>query len=127
MKANQSDSDESSLDGDEEIEEMTNLFLMAKEDNSSSDEDEEVYYLYNFNELQDAFDDLTRKFEKLGSKHTTLKNNFLKLEAKVITLEKENEVLMNEKSVLKKIVDNFLFIATKLSNEKENLEKLLGS
>ena len=51
MKATWSDSDGLSSDGDEEIEEMANLCLMKKEDNSLSDEDEEVYDLYTFNEL----------------------------------------------------------------------------
>ena len=32
-----------------------------------------------------------------------------------------------KKTVLKKSVDDFSFIATKLTNRKENLEKLLGS
>ena len=77
--------------------------------------------------MQDAFDDLTSKFEKLGRRHIALKKKFLKLEAKVKTLEKENEVLMNEKYVLKKSVDDFSSIVTKLTNRKKNLEKLLGS
>ena len=34
---------------------------------------------------------------------------------------------MNKKYVFKKSVDDFSFIATKLTNKKENLEKLLGS
>ena len=49
MKTTWSDSDESSSKEDEEIEEMTNLCLMAKEDDSLSDEDDEIY---------DTFDEL---------------------------------------------------------------------
>ena len=51
MAATWSDSDGSSSKEDEEIEEISNLCLMAKEENSSSDEDEEVYDLYTFDEL----------------------------------------------------------------------------
>ena len=39
--------------------EMANLCLMAKEEGDSSNEDEEVYDLYTFDELQEAFDDLS--------------------------------------------------------------------
>ena len=35
--------------------------------------------------------------------------------------------MIEEKSILKKTADDFSFIATKLTNGKENLEKLLGS
>ena len=45
MKATWSDSDQSSSKEDEEIEKMTNLCLMAKKNDSSSDKDEEVYNL----------------------------------------------------------------------------------
>ena len=100
---------------------------MAKEEEDSSNEDEEVYDLYTFDELQEAFDDHSSKFEKLGSKHIALKRNFSKLEAKVKELEEEKEVLIEEKSILKKTADDFSLIATKLTNGKENLEKLLGS
>ena len=100
---------------------------MAKEEGDSRNEDEEVYDLYTFDELQEAFDDLSSKFEKLGSKHIALKRNFSKLETKVKELEKEKEMLIEEKSTLKKTADDFSFIATKLTNGKENLEKLLGS
>ena len=127
MAATWSDSDESSSEEDEEIEEMVNLSLMAKEEEESSNEDEEVYDLYTFDELQEAFDDLSSKFEKLGSKYIALKRNFSKLEAKVKALEKEKEILIEEKSVLKKNADDFSLIATKLTNGKENIEKLLGS
>ena len=51
---------------------------MAREDNSSSDEDEEVYDLYIFYELQDAFDDSRNKFEELGSRQIALKKEFFK-------------------------------------------------
>ena len=98
MKATWNDSDESSSEVDEEIEEMTNLCLMAKKDDLSSDEDEEVYNLYTFDELQDAFNDLNSKFEVLGSRHVELKIKFSKLKATLKTLEKKNEVLMNEKN-----------------------------
>ena len=80
MKATWSDSDEPSSEDDEQIEEMANLCLMAKEDNSSSDEDDEIYDLYTFDKLQDAFDDLGSKFEDFGSRHIALKKNFSKLE-----------------------------------------------
>ena len=126
MKATWSDSDESSTDEEEEVEEMANLCLMAKEENSSSD-DEEVNDLYTFDELQDAFDDLSSKFEKLGFKHIALKRSFSKLEVKVSILEKEKETLIKENNDLKKKAEDSLFIATKLTNGKENLEKLLGS
>ena len=127
MTATWSDGDESSSEEDEKIEEISNLCLMAKEEEVSSDEDEEVYDLYTFDELQEAFDDLSSKFEKLSSKHIALKRNFSKLKAKVKALEKEKEILIEEKFVLKKTADDFSLIATKLTNEKENLEKLLGS
>ena len=42
-------------------------------------------------------------------------------------LESENEFLLNKKCALKKSVDDFSLIATKLTKGKENLEKLLGS
>ena len=106
---------------------MANLCLMAKEEEDSSNEDEEVYDLYTFDELQEAFDDLSSKFEKLGSKHIVLKRNVSKLEAKVKALEKEKEMLIEEKSILKITAGDFSLIATKLTNGKENLEKLLGS
>ena len=69
----------------------SNLYLMAKEENSSINEDKEVYDLYTFDELQDAFDDLSSRFEKLSCRHIALKNNFSKLEAKVKALEKERD------------------------------------
>ena len=62
MTATWSDSDESSSEEDEKIEERANLCLMAKEKALSSDEDEEVYDLYTFDELQDTFDDLRSRF-----------------------------------------------------------------
>ena len=47
-----------------DIEKMTTLrSSSAMENNSSSDEAEEVYDLYTFNELQEAFDVLSSKFE----------------------------------------------------------------
>ena len=101
---------------------MANLCLMAKENDSSSDEDEDVCNLYTFDELQDAFDELSSKFEELGSRHMALKRKFSKLETKVKALEKENEVLVNEKCILKKSVDDFSFIATKLS-QRQSLSK----
>ena len=76
MVATWSDSDESSSEEDEKIEEIANLCLMAKEENSSSDKDKEVYDLYTSDELQDTFDDLSSRFEKLGYKHIELKKNF---------------------------------------------------
>ena len=94
MAATWSDSDESSSEDDEEIEEMENLGLMATKEEESSNEDEKVYDLYTFDELQEAFDDLSSKFEKLGSKHIALKRNFSKLEAKVKALEKEKAILI---------------------------------
>ena len=51
---------------------------------------------------------------------------FSKLKAKVKTLEKENEVLMSEKMVLKKSDDDFSFIVIAY-RWKKNLEELLGS
>ena len=51
MAATWSDSDESSSEVDEEVEEMANLCLMAKEEGDSSNEDEEVYDLYTFDYL----------------------------------------------------------------------------
>ena len=127
MKATWSDNDESRSKEDEEIEEMANLCLMDEENDSSSIENEEVYDLYTFDKLQEAFDELSSKFEELGSRHIALKKKVSKLKAKVKTLEKENEVLVNEKCALKKSVDDFSLIATKLTKRKENLEKLLGS
>ena len=127
MAATLSNSDESSSEKDEEIEEMANLCLMAKEEEDSSNEYEEVYDLYTFDELQEAFDDLSSKFEKLGSKHIAWKRNFFKLEAKVKELDKEKEMFIEEKFTLKKTADDFSLITTKLTNGKENLEKLLGS
>ena len=86
-----------------------------------------VYDLYTFDELQDTFNDLSSKFEELGNRHIALKKIFSKLETKVKALEKENKILINEKSALKKSVEDFLLIATTLTNGKENLEKFLGS
>ena len=100
---------------------------MAKENDSSSDEDKEVYDIYSFDELQKAFDELSSKFEELGSRHIALKKKFSKLETKVKALKSENEFLLNHKCALKKSVDDFSLIATKLTKGKENLEKLLGS
>ena len=91
MTATWSDSDESSLEEDEEI---ANLCLMAKEENSSSDENEDVYDLYTFDELQDTFNDLSSRFKKLGYKHIVLKKNFSKLKAKVKALEKQKEIFL---------------------------------
>ena len=70
---------------------------------------------------------MNSKFEELGSRHIALKRKFSKLETKVKALESENEFLLNEKCALKKSVDDFSLIATKLTNGKEKLEKLLGS
>ena len=39
---------------------------MAKENDSSSVEDEKVYDLYTFDELQEAFDELSIKFEDVA-------------------------------------------------------------
>ena len=100
---------------------------MAKENDLSSNEDKEVYDLYTFDELQEAFDELSSKFEELGSRHIALKRKFSKLETKVKALESENEFSLNEKCSLKKSVDDFSLIATKLTKGKKNLEKLLGS
>ena len=99
---------------------MVNLCLMAKENVSSSNEDEEVYDLYTFDELQDAFDELSSKVEELGSRHIVLKKKFSKLETKVKALESENEFLLNEKCALKKSVDDFSLIATKLTKEEKS-------
>ena len=93
---------------------------MAKENDSSSDEDEEVYDIYSFDELQKAFDELSSKFEELGSRHIALKKKFSKLETKVKALKSENEFLLNHKCALKKSVDDFSLIATKLTKGKEN-------
>ena len=124
MKAIWSDNDSSSSE-DEELEKMANFCLMAikNEDYETSD------YAVSANQ---SFDELHNKFQKIGAKYLALKKSANDLGVKVNVLSKEknvlkqeNNALLNENLSLKKDVEKFSNIAFKLTDGKENLEKLL--
>ena len=54
---------------------MTNLCLMARVDEHSSDGVDEVIENFTLDELQDAFDELHDEFQKLGAKYVALKKS----------------------------------------------------
>ena len=106
---------------------MANLCLMAREDESSSDGENDVIENFTLNELHDAFGDLHDEFQKLSSKYFALKKTSNALGEKFNDLSKEKILLIKKNLLLKKEVEKFSNVAYKLTNGKENLEKLLGS
>jgi hypothetical protein len=96
---------EDSDEDEEEANEVSNLCLMAKED----EENEVQCDSYTHDELQLAFDDLVDEFKKLGAKNSVLKKM-------IISMGEENEFLTNENMLLK---DSSLL----LKNENDSLKK----
>ena len=86
------DDEESGFEENAEPKEMTNLCLMAHEEENGVSTS--ISSQFTFNELHDTFDDLMVEFKKIGIKNSILK--------KIIsTLLKENENLQNKIKDLK--------------------------
>ena len=91
MVATQDDSDEESSD-EEDSQEVSNLALMAIED-ESFDESNKVNDLPTYNELYEAFKELFNDMMKIDKKNACLKNKMLELSNENDDLQKCNDLL----------------------------------
>ncbi|KAH9743821.1 hypothetical protein KPL70_003436 [Citrus sinensis] len=156
MVATWDDSDEETSDDDKQ-QEMTNLALMAIEE-ESCDELDEVSVLPTYDELHDAFNDLHDELMKIGKKNICLKKKMIELKnendsfsAKITCLELENKTLhdnialfensstshehleshmndlKNENEMLRKKRNELNKIVLKFTNGQKMLDNLLNS
>ena len=84
---------------------------MAIQNEDPEESDNEVSDSCTFDELRNAFYDLSEEIGKLGARCVSLKKNFAKLEEKVKVLENEKNASIDEKSLLKHEVEKFSNIA----------------
>ncbi|GAV89508.1 LOW QUALITY PROTEIN: zf-CCHC domain-containing protein/UBN2 domain-containing protein, partial [Cephalotus follicularis] len=132
MIATWSDSDDSSLDEDEN-KEITNIAFMAMEDKNEVCSSSLSYNdLQNENELVDVLDDLNREYQLLkniakdrAKENVELKNYILDMK-KDEGLVGKNFVLEKENFELKMEIDDLKKTFSKFSDSSNKLDKLLG-
>jgi chromosome segregation ATPase len=81
---------------------IENLCLMAHEDEVISELNSLEYDSYNYDELQNAFDELVEELKKTGLKNKNLKNKTTSTLNEVDNLKNKIQTLENDKNTLKK-------------------------
>ncbi|GAV86494.1 zf-CCHC domain-containing protein [Cephalotus follicularis] len=100
MVATWDDSDLSSSEESGSDEEAVNFALMAMEEDTSGDESENEVN-FTFDELQIAYENLFKEYEKMCLKNKSLKKNAISMSNELETLKSENSKYVNEIESLK--------------------------
>ena len=115
--------------------------FMALEDVEEEEENDEVSESLSYNELYDAFESLLGEYKKIGLKNVDLKKQVSALKNDLKNCHKDNDDLktrldlsneeidklkIDKKGLVEK-VENLTLISSKLTQGKDNLDKILGS